>query len=162
MKESVFQSLEQIRENWPEYNKKIVPEVMMFFQIEELLEKTVLDVSKQHGIQRGDFEVMFCLRAGSKNRVLSPTEIYTKLGLSSGGLTKILYRLSDKELIERLANKDDKRSSLVRLTPLGEKRLCTVLDGIVDRDQSFFETLNNDERNQLQTLFKKLLTRSKG
>lgn len=158
--ESVFQTLERIKTNWPEYWDKIVPEVLMFFHIEDELEKSVIEAAQQCGIQRGDFNVMFRLRAGGRDCALTPTELYTSLGLTSGGLTKILHRLAEKELIVRLENPDDRRSSLVQLTAQGEELLCKAMDGVIEYDQRFFSVLDEEEREILQKLFKKLLGES--
>lgn len=156
-KENVLQTLELFRDNWPDYWDKIVPEVLMFFQVVESLEKTVQNAAGRNDILHGDFEVLFRLRVGSKDGVQTPTELYTKLGLSSGGLTKILKRLSDKELIVRFENPDDKRSLLVKLTGKGERLLGKTLDDIIESDQKFFACLESEERSLLQKLLKKLL-----
>lgn len=155
--ESVFQTLERIKTNWPEYWNKIVPEVLMFFHIEDELEKSVQEAVQRHAIQRGDFNVLFRLRAGGRDCLLTPTELYTSLNLTSGGLTKILHRLTEKDLIVRVDNPQDRRSNLVQLTAKGEELLCGVMDAVIECDQRFFSVLDQAERNILQNLFKKLL-----
>lgn len=157
MEESVFQTLEQIKNNWPEYWEKIVPEVLMFSRVEEQLAKTVYLETDRCGMRRGDFDVLFRLWAYGMDNLQTPTELYTSLGLTSGGLTKILHRLKAKGMIARKKNPADRRSTMVQLTPKGEARLCDVLDGIIERDRQFFAVLNGKERELLQHLFKKLL-----
>ena len=157
-KESVFQSMELIKKNWPSCWEKILPEVLMFFRIEEQLEKTVQCASEQCGIQRGDFDVLFRLRVGDKNRRQTPTEIYTSLGISSGGLTKILHRLEKKELVIRVKNPEDRRSTRVQLTLQGETVLCSVVDKLIASDQHFFSALSKEERLSLRQIFEKLIS----
>jgi DNA-binding MarR family transcriptional regulator len=159
-KPSVFKTLELIKKNWPEYWGKIVPETLMFFSIEEQLGKIGDQAAKTYGIQRGDFNVLFQLRAGNKDVMQTPTKIYKSLGLTSGGLTKILHRLMEKELVTRIKNPTDGRSTMVQITPEGEATLCDVLDEMNKRDQSFFSVLDKAERKLLKQLFKKLIESS--
>uniref|UniRef100_UPI001F244674 MarR family transcriptional regulator n=1 Tax=Cronobacter sakazakii TaxID=28141 RepID=UPI001F244674 len=50
---------------------------------------------------------------------LSPTQLYTSLLVTSGAMTNRLNHLEEQGLIKRIADPDDKRSTLVSLTASG-------------------------------------------
>lgn len=148
--------LEQLKANWPEYEKKIVPEVFMLLGVHEGL----LDVEKttvqRYGLHRSDFRTLLHLRTISPDKVLSPTMLFSALGITSGGLTKVLHRLTDQGLAERIKNPEDKRSTLVRVTPKGEELLSRIMDDLYEQDLGLFSTLTDEERQVLQKVCNKL------
>ncbi|WP_051305872.1 MarR family winged helix-turn-helix transcriptional regulator [Desulfogranum mediterraneum] len=157
--ESVYQTLELIKENWPEAWERIVPEVILFYRIEEQLQQTVELEVERCGLVSGDFKVLFRLRVCGVDSPQSPTALYKNLGLTSGGMTKILHRLEGRGLVARLSNSADRRSTLVKLTPGGIELIERVFSGIVVCDQRYFSVLDEEERQQLSRLFEKLLCR---
>jgi len=48
---------------------------------------------------------------------VAPINLYESLVFSSGGMTKLLKKLEDRNYISRVDNPIDKRSKLVRITP---------------------------------------------
>jgi len=81
--------------------------------------RTIEETFGRFGIDSGEFDVLgTLLRAGPPYR-LTPTQIYTSLMLSSGGLTYRLNRLLTARLIAREPSASDGRSLLVRLTDKG-------------------------------------------
>ena len=53
-------------------------------------------------------------------KALSPTELYDAMLFSSGGMTKVLNKLEERNLIKREPSLNDKRSTLICLTLQGE------------------------------------------
>ena len=51
---------------------------------------------------------------------LSPTDLYDAIVFSSGGMTKVLKKLEERNLIKREASSNDKRSMLISLTQEGK------------------------------------------
>jgi len=155
--ESVFQMIELIKKNWPEVWEKMVPEDILFFRIDKQLEDGIHIEVERFDILPGDFKVLFRLSVCGADNPQSPTAIYKNLGLTSGGLTKILHRLEDKGLIDRLDNPDDRRSTLVKITSSGVERINSIFNRVIDRDQEYFSVLDKEERKTLTRLFEKLL-----
>ena len=60
-----------------------------------------------------------------------PSDIYKGMLLTSGGLTKVLKTLEERGYVLREDDEDDRRGSLVRLTPAGialaEQAMKTVI-----------------------------------
>ena len=77
--------------------------------------------------------------------------------MTSGGMTAALDRLERSGFVARRPNPDDRRGSLVGLTPEG---LATVEAAMVvhtDVEHRLVAGLEPEERDQLTTLLRKLL-----
>lgn len=88
---------------------------------------------------------------------MSPTQLYSAMLFSSGGLTKVLTRLQQAQLIQRLKNPQDKRSKLVQLTTKGQNLIDTVIVHLHATEQPFTDILTKDEQQTLDRLLTKLL-----
>jgi DNA-binding MarR family transcriptional regulator len=93
----------------------------------------------------GDTEGMTC-------RELSEKTLVTK-----GTLTGVLDRLEKKGLIERVPSRDDRRCTIIRLTPKGESRFREVFPAHIDYMKPHFErALTATEANKLRELLLRL------
>ena len=79
------------------------------------------------GFREGEFDVLATLRRAGEPYCLSPTQLYTSLLITSGAMANRLNHLEQQGLIRRIADPDDKRSSLVSLTPHGQARIEQAL-----------------------------------
>lgn len=113
-------------------------------------------VFERHGLDAGEFDVLSTLlRSGPPYR-LRPTELYTSLMISSGGLSDRLNRLQRAGLIGREPSPDDGRSLLVLLTPEGKKRTETAFREDMDVERDLVAGLDDHELNELASLLAKL------
>jgi DNA-binding MarR family transcriptional regulator len=71
------------------------------------------------GLTKAEYEVLAALRAAGEPYRLRPTDLTTRLLLSSGGTSNLLRRLTEAGLVEREADTHDARSSWVRLSTSG-------------------------------------------
>jgi len=62
---------------------------------------------------------------------LTPTELATRLQLTSGGTSALIQRLERREYVTRERHPDDRRSSLLRLGPSGEARAADLYAPLV-------------------------------
>lgn len=109
-----------------------------------------------HGLDAGEFDVLATLlRSGAPHR-LRPTELYTSLMISSGGLTDRLARLEKAGLVKRLPSPDDARSLLVELTPLGRRRATAAFREDMAVEARLLAGLSSREKRQLAALLSKL------
>jgi len=76
---------------------------------------------------------------------------------SSGGLTKVLGRLVDAGLINRVDNPEDKRSKLVKLNKQGKKLVEKMMPQLHQQGKNLLQGLSEDETLQLETLLQKVL-----
>ncbi|HEY5714845.1 MAG TPA: MarR family transcriptional regulator, partial [Psychromonas sp.] len=89
---------------------------------------------------------------------LSPTEIYNSMLFSSGGLTKVLNRVTKAGLVERIDNPEDKRSKLVKLTDTGRILIVKVMQELHSSEQKKMAVLSDLEKQQLNSLLVKFIS----
>lgn len=109
------------------------------------------------GLDRGEFDVIATLRRSGPPYRLTPTQIYTSLMISSGGLTHRLDRLEKAGLVRRERSQKDGRSTLVALTEAGISRVEEACRAHVANGFTFLEALDAKERILLADLLRKLL-----
>lgn len=88
---------------------------------------------------------------------MTPTDLHEGLMLSSGAMTSRLDRLERKGLIEHVPSPNDRRSTLVRLTPAGLALIDKLLPLHVENEQQALASLTPKEQAQLDGLLAKLL-----
>lgn len=93
------------------------------------------------------------------DNALSPTELYDATVFSSGGMTKVLKKLEERNYISRKPSIEDKRSLLVCLTPLGTILIEEAMNEIALQKKKLFNVLSQKEREELNQLLEKV-TRS--
>lgn len=71
------------------------------------------------GLTLGDFDMLATLRRRAGGEPLKIRDLQLSLMLSSGGTTKRLDRLETAGLIERLPDPNDRRGTLIKLSPSG-------------------------------------------
>lgn len=109
------------------------------------------------GLDRGEFDVIGTLRRSGPPYRLTPTELYTSLMISSGGLTHRLDRLEKAGLIRRERSERDGRSQLVALTEAGIARAEEAFRRDMAGESAYLQALDEGERDQLAGLLRKLL-----
>lgn len=88
---------------------------------------------------------------------MSPTELYAATQASSSGMAKMLKGLVEKDLVERLPNPEDARSTLVRLTPKGADLVEEIIDQLVKTNTELFaDILSDEDRSKLADLLEQL------
>ncbi len=115
-------------------------------------------LERKYQISHSELDVLASLHsADDENHTLTPTKLYERLFFSSGGMTKVLKKLEQKEFINRLDNKEDKRSKLVQLTPSGKNILEKSLTNVIELEEAIFAHVKGEEREKLSDLLFKAL-----
>lgn len=109
-------------------------------------------------LDRGEFDVIATLRRAGPPYRLTPTEMYSLLMISSGGLTHRLDRLEKAGLIRREKSPNDGRSMLVALTDAGNVLAETAFRQDMASELRFLAPLSSTERETLAGLLRKLIT----
>jgi DNA-binding MarR family transcriptional regulator len=109
------------------------------------------------GLQPGEFDVLATLRRSGEPYMLSPTQLYEALMISSGGMTARLDRLERAKLIERRPDPSDRRGKLIALTNTGKRVIDETLGRHVANEQRILATLTSAEQERLNALLKKLI-----
>ncbi len=86
-----------------------------------------------------------------------PSTIAERIGMTRGGVSKLVDRLVGKGFITRRERSDDRRFQSIALTSSG-RRLVPHLAALADQnDEEFFHPLSAHERATLITTMKKLV-----
>lgn len=90
---------------------------------------------------------------------LGPSQFAEMLGMTRGGVSKLVDRLVEKELLTRRPSVDDKRAQLLSLTEAG-RALVPELAELADRnDAEFFDHLSAEDRTAMERILKGIVER---
>lgn len=145
------------QENWAECAKTSFPALLRLTQVNNIFIQIIKDCVESYGLQSADFNLLTCLRRNPAPHIVSPTELYQSMLFSSGGLTKVLSRLQNMELIERLDNPDDKRSKLVKLSNKGKSLVEEIIPVLHKQEAMMVAALSQEDITQLDELMQKII-----
>lgn len=109
------------------------------------------------GLQPGEFDVLATLRRAGDPYMLSPTQLYEALMISSGGMTARLDRLERAGLTERHPDPNDRRGKLIALTAQGRALVDATLTKHVANEEKILAALSAADQEKLNRLLKKLI-----
>ncbi len=114
-------------------------------------------IVEEAGLSWTQFSTLVSLRFVPPDHTLSPTELYSAVQATSGGMTKALHALTDAGHVVRVSNPKDRRSQFVKLTPKGKELVETLVDNFNASNGELIETiLSPQEAQQLADLLGKL------
>ena len=87
---------------------------------------------------------------------LSPTDLYDAIVFSSGGMTKVLKKLEERNLIKREASSNDKRSMLISLTQEGKDLIENCMIEVTKQKEKKFSILTQKEKEDLKNILSKI------
>ncbi|WP_328946631.1 MarR family transcriptional regulator [Streptomyces sp. NBC_00250] len=117
---------------------------------------------EQHGINKGDFDVLATLRRRGAPYTVIPSVLSAELMMSRAGMTKRLDRLEGAGLVRRTLDADDRRSFRVTLTEEGLAVVDAALTDLVECLGSIVAGLDQDERHHLDNALRALLRSRQG
>ena len=149
--------LEQWRRERPALDVFPMGVIGRISRLSRILERRIEDVFAAHGLQGGRFDVLAALvRAGEPN-ILTPTDLYNSLLISSGAITNRIDRLEDDGLVQRSPHASDRRSTQVGLTDLGRRRLDETLEDHLENEHKLIASLSAEECERLASLLRRWL-----
>jgi len=104
-----------------------------------------------------DYAVLSTLRRAGPPYQLSPSDLYTTLERSSGGMTKMLKRLEGLGLIERIPDPEDGRSTRVLLTGSGVALQEEVFNVFLSRTQELLHSISSGKLREIDNSLRLLL-----
>jgi len=111
-----------------------------------------------HGLETWEFDVLAALRRQGAPYQLSPGALLHATLVSSGTMTNRIDRLAESGLVRRLPDPQDKRGVLVQLTEVGCAVADAALADLLDRERELLGGLDADDREQLSSLLRRLLS----
>lgn len=133
---STESTIENIRGNWPEAATSQMECLLLVQRVARLLRENAQDALTPFAVSFTEFEVLAALRASPPPHRLFPTSLYDAMLISSGGLTKVLKALEQRNLISRPQHHGDGRQRPVALLPKGRKLAERGLAAILKADEA--------------------------
>jgi DNA-binding MarR family transcriptional regulator len=149
--------LAQWRRERPDLNVAPMGLMGRLLRTAHLADAAFADGLTEYRIASGWFDLMAALRRAGAPYELNPTQLMHATMISSGGMTKRLDRLAEAGLVERRPDPDDRRGTLVRLTPRGVKTIDAAVETHIANEDRALRSLNASERRTLDGLLRKLL-----
>src|SRR3954453_12765018 len=128
MRDDVDAIVDQWRVARPEAGPAPIGIVGRVSRLARELEQRLEPVYREHGLEPGWHDVLATLRRAGPPYRLRAGDFTGALMLTSSGTTKRLDRLERAGLIERSPDPDDRRGTLITLTPAGLELIDRVTD----------------------------------
>lgn len=111
----------------------------------------------ESGVESWEFDVLAALRRAGAPYELSPGRLLRETLVTSGTMTNRVDRLTNRGLVERMPDPNDRRGVLVRLTPEGKACVDTAFEALLQAERALMPELGSDDREHLATLLRRLL-----
>ena len=156
-KDKVEALIDQWRRERPDLDPSVMASVGRLLRTAALLNAELDAFAAEHGLNRGEADVLMTLRRAGEPYRLSPSALARSLLLTPGGMTARLDRLERDGLIRRLPNPDDRRAIEVELTAAASEQIDAIVPEHIANEQRLLSPLTNRERADLDRLLTKLL-----
>jgi DNA-binding MarR family transcriptional regulator len=152
--------LAERRDIWPEAVPPVAQMMVRIFRLSDLVIQQSTRQVAIHGLSFLEFEVLATLRGSPSPHVLTPTELYAAVLISSGGMTKVLHALEQGGLVSRDVGEGDRRSKPVRLTTQGRVLAERAMADVLRIDEELVSgALSQTEIDHMTRMVAKLLAR---
>ncbi|MCG9552238.1 MarR family transcriptional regulator [Vibrio sp. Isolate31] len=121
-------------------------------RMSRIVDKKLNKTFKNNNLSSVEFDILATLRRF--NEPMTPTELYQTLMLSSGAMSTRIEQLVKRELIERIASPEDRRSCSVALTKEGNTLINKVISEHVVNEKAILDPLTDEQREQLASLLR--------
>ena len=132
---------------YPEVDASAPPPLVRLARLGVLIESFQLGVLEPFELTPGDYSVLAALRRAGSPYALNPSQLYSRLRRSSGGMTKMLKRLEQRGLVERAPDPKDGRGSVVSLTENGFAVQDRVFAAFLTASQDVLAPLSSEGRH---------------
>jgi DNA-binding MarR family transcriptional regulator len=129
------------------------------FNVGHMLETDLDRICRQHGLSIADFNLLGALRI-DRPQLLRPTDLAVTLHVTQAALSARISRLERDGFLVRSPTTDDRRASMLHLTPEGARMVEAVFSS-VERDSQFvrqFNRLSEEDRLALGRIMGELHT----
>lgn len=126
-------------------------------RLAQLLDVHRAQAFAEHGLAGHEFDVLAALRRSGPPYERTPGQLIEATHVTSGTMTNRLDRLTERNLVLRKAHPEDGRQSLVRLTPLGKRRVDAALETLLASERALLGGLSAAQRESLAGGLRRLL-----
>jgi DNA-binding MarR family transcriptional regulator len=144
-----------------QWDSSLDPEVVPLFLALQWAQSRSLAALKEplvkHGVSMAEFDVLATLRNAPAPHEMTPKELQDEVVITSGGLTKVMFQLESRDLVQRLQRELDLRIKPVRLTAKGKTVIEKSMAEMVATTGSWIrESLDAGQIKQLTALLGKI------
>ncbi len=160
-KDAVDRIVAQWKKVRPDLDLRPMAVVGRLGRLAAVVTRTVEAKLGEHGLSLGEFDVLATLRRAGAPYQLTPSELARTVMLSPGAMTNRLDRLEERGLVERVLDREDRRSFIVGLTKKGLALVDAAVGDHVANEKALLSPLTQAEQAQLDQLMRKLLDGSR-
>ncbi|MCH8297901.1 MAG: MarR family transcriptional regulator [Chloroflexi bacterium] len=142
---------------WPGYEDSSLEVVLRILRAYHFIDQELVRGQVDYGVSPAEFGVLIELRLAGPPYKMTPTQLYNRLLVTSGGMTGRIDRLEKRGLLCRLPDPEDRRSILVELTESGHELIEVAAHTHFRIMEHLTEGLTSEERECLAGLLRKLL-----
>ena len=142
---------------WPERDASSEEVVLRILMAGHFMAQEMEYGLLEFDLNPGEFGVLIELRLTGSPYRLTPTQLYNRLLVTSGGMTGRIDKLEKRGLVRRVPDPSDRRSVLVEITDSGLELINEAVKSQHGVEDHLVEGLTIDERQQLAPILRKLL-----
>ncbi len=128
--------------------------VLLGREITALLEQSL----QPHGLSETDFRILMSLFS-QPDGIAHPSDLCAYVGQSPANMTRVADGLLERGLITRIASDEDRRRTILRITPAGEALARALLPATTARTRAIFSDLAPPERRALLEQLRAIIVR---
>lgn len=152
--------LAQWRRERPDLDPAPMGVVGRLTRANEVVGRALAAYFAEHGLQRGEFDVLATLRRSGPPYTLTPGRLAESTMISSAAITNRLTRLEDKGLLVRRTDPSNRRNVLVALTDEGLELVDRLVEGHLENERRVLAPLTAQEQARLAGLLERFLAGS--
>jgi MarR family 2-MHQ and catechol resistance regulon transcriptional repressor len=120
-----------------------------------LIDRELENYFKGFKLSASKFNILMIIKHQGKDEGISQVEIGKRLVVTASNMTKQIDKLIAEELVERTAQKGDRRVNLIKITKKGSDLLDKVWPGYYDKAVNMANMIEKDERETLVKILAK-------
>ncbi|MBC3919909.1 MarR family transcriptional regulator [Undibacterium sp. CY18W] len=153
MVEKSMDAVDQIMEQWrnarPDVDCSPMENIGRLRRCSDLLQRELEATFSTFGMTAWEFDMLATLRRSSATYCMTPTDLFSRLMVTSGTMTHRLQKLEASGWILRVQNSEDARSMLVQLSASGKELIDRAVVAHVENERRIMSGLNAGELKRL-------------
>lgn len=149
--------VEQWAREMPDLDTRAMEIFGRIYRLAGLMGERMERAYAEHGISRGEFDVLATLRRAGPPYRLAPTDLARSMMITTGGMTGRLDRLVRAGLLERVPHPTDKRAVFAQLTERGLEVINAAVVAGVDAQAFVADELGDDASRDLADQLREVL-----
>jgi DNA-binding MarR family transcriptional regulator len=146
-----IETLEKFADRYPQADVTAISSFLHLLRVATDLSIALDSCLSKHGLLQGRWWVLILLMR-EDNKTSTPSTLADKAGVSRATMTGLIDGLEQNGLVERVFDKDDRRSVFIRLTASGQIKLDAVMPDYYQRLRDCMQGLDETRRRQLNAI----------